>query len=74
MGKTPKKDKKEKDGSPDGEGDNYELLASRVNKISQPLAGKKLTKRIYKVARNAKGEMMMMMMKKKKKKKKKTAK
>ena len=52
-----KKEKKEKKDVPEaevaeteeGSGISYEVLASRVSKIAQPLAGKKLTKSIYKV-------------------------
>jgi hypothetical protein len=45
-----KKAKKAKTETPEeDDGRTYEILVSRISKIATPLAGKKLTKKIYKV-------------------------
>eukprot|EP00039_Didymoeca_costata_P014517 m.235264 g.235264 ORF g.235264 m.235264 type:complete len:150 (-) comp16042_c0_seq1:1519-1968(-) len=54
MGKTPKKDKKDKEkdeGEDDGR--DYDTLLKGCSSISKPLAAKKLTKKIYKGVKKA---------------------
>ncbi len=53
VGKTKKEEEaSEAAGAPEEEGPDYDELVKRVNAISNPLASKKLTKKIYKVWRS----------------------
>ncbi|XP_002734677.1 H/ACA ribonucleoprotein complex subunit 2-like protein [Saccoglossus kowalevskii] len=56
MGKTPKKSKEVKEEQTEETESNersYEMLVNLMNSISQPLAGRKLTKRLYKTVKKA---------------------
>ena len=45
-----KKDKRKSEGGEEGEKEEkWDVLASRVSKIANPLASRKLTKRLYKL-------------------------
>ncbi|XP_077992647.1 H/ACA ribonucleoprotein complex subunit 2-like protein [Glandiceps talaboti] len=59
MGKTPKKDKEAREEEVESTERTYESLVTLVNPISSPLAGRKLTKRLYKTVKKASKQKMV---------------